>query len=420
MDNLVARRPDQRDRSPEGGRPHVLAVLYPAFGHVLPMLPILAELVRRGCRVTATTGPAFADRVRATGAEAVTYTTSLTDAAPPESITADELAWRTLRYLEEMLAAAPVIESCGRPDAVLYDTTLWAPPRVMAEAWGCPAVQVVPTFASSEEFSVAERLGRIAPPLDPAHPALTRFGELLYEYALAHDVPVEHIGGVLSGQRHLNLVTIPRAFQYFGETFGDDHVFVGPCLEQPVEDRHDVGWHPAPGGGPVALISLGTTVNEQPELFRRCAEAFAGTDWQVVMTVGGRLDPASLGPLPGNVDVRRWLPHAEVLRHAGVFVCQGGMGSVQESLAYAVPMVVVPRHHEQEANAERIAQLGLGHHLAARSLTAELVRDAVLQVAGDPEIARRTRAMHDEIRAAGGAARAAAEIIARATSPATT
>jgi MGT family glycosyltransferase len=223
-------------------------------------------------------------------------------------------------------------------------------------------------------------------------------------------VPEHRADEVISGHGHLHLVTVARSFQCFGQTFGDDHVFVGPCLDPPGEgDR--AGWRPGPGGGPVALISLGTTVNERPELFRRCAEAFGGTDWQVVMTVGGRLDPASLGPLPRNVEVQRWLPHAEVLRHARVFVCQGGMGSVQESLAHAVPMVVVAQHHEQRANAERIAELGLGHQLATESLTAEMVRDAVLRVATDPEIARRTRAMHDDIQAAGGAARAARAIL---------
>jgi len=415
MDKLVGHGPDRRGNGqrPEPG-PHVLAVLYPAFGHVLPMLPILAELVRRGCRVTATTGAKFADRVRATGAEAVTYTTALSDSAPPDSLTSDELARATLRYLEEMLAVSPVIESCSRPDALLYDTTVWAPPRVLAIRWECPALQVVPTFASNEYFSVAERLGRVAPPMDPGHPALARFGQLLAEYGGEHKVPMERAGEVMSGRGQTTIVTIPRAFQFFAETFGDDHVFVGPCLDR--SDASTAGWRPVPGGGPVALISLGTTVNEQPDLFRRCAEAFGGTDWQVVMTVGGRLDPATLGPLPRNVEVHQWLPHAEVLRHASVFVCQGGMGSVQESLYYAVPMVVVPHHHEQQANAERIAELSLGDVLARESLTPDLVRDAVARVAGDGDIAVRTRAMRDHIHAAGGASRAAEAIMAEATS----
>lgn len=421
MDKLVAHRPDH---PPGPARPepaaHVLGVLYPAFGHVLPMLPILAELVRRGCRVTATTGAAFVDRVRATGAEAVTYTTALTDTAPPDSISADELAWRILRHLEETLAASPTVESCTRPDMVLYDSTLWAPSRVLAARWDCPALQLVPTFASNQHFSVAERLGRIAPPVDPAHPAMTRLGQLLVEYAGEHNLPETRAAQVLFGNSQLNIVTIPREFQFFGETFGDDHVFVGPCLDAAHDEgQHGPsteGWRPRTGGSPLALVSLGTTVNERPELFRRCAEAFGETDWQLVMTVGGRLDPTVLGPLPPNVEVHRWLPHAEVLRHADVFVCQGGMGSVQESLFHAVPVVLVPHHHEQQANAERIVELGLGQVLERDSLSADLVYEAVTRVAGDREVAARARAMRDQIRAAGGASRAADTILAHVKS----
>ncbi|MBV9314538.1 MAG: hypothetical protein JO100_12585 [Pseudonocardia sp.] len=417
--NMLGDRAKDRRHNSSVCAPHVLVVLYPAFGHVLPMLPILAELVRVGCRVTATTGATFADRVRATGAEAVTYTTPLTDTAPPDRLTADELAWRMVSYLEEVLAVSPVIESCARPDVMVYDTSLWAPARVIAVEWGCPMIQAVPTFASNKHFSVAERLGRIAPPIDPAHPALAQFVQLLTDYSNEHHVPKEHGDEVMSGHGHPTIVTITRAFQFFGETFGDDHVFVGPCLETPgagsTYGHAAAGWRPTADSGPLALISLGTTVNDKPDLFRHCAEAFADTEWQLVMTVGGRFDPAALGPLPANVEVHRWLPHEQVLRHASVFVCQGGMGSVQQSMYHAVPMVVIPHHHEQQANAERIAELGLGHVLARESLTADLVRDTVLRVANDPRIAAQAHVMREDIRASGGAPLAAQTIVAHAS-----
>ena len=407
--------PDARlevDAPPVGlSRPHVLFVLYPAFGHTLPMVPIIAQLSRLDCRITATTGSNFADRVMAAGAEIATYTSHLATSAPPDSLTADEMAARTLRYLEEILAVSPVIErACPRPpDLIVYDTTLWAPSRVLAAHWRRPTIQVIPTFASNEHFSVGARLAELAPPVDPAHPDMIRTGSLLAEFVTGHGLPDARVGEVLAGADELNIVSIPREFQIFGDTFGDDHVFVGPCLEPPAGE-----WTPPGGDRPVALVSLGTTVNEHPGLFRACALAFTDTEWHVVMTLGDRIDPAELGPLPTNVEVHPWIPHAAVLRHASVFVCQGGMGSVQEALHYATPLVVIPHHPEQVANAERIDDLGLGRVLSRQTVSAELIRQAVAEAAHDRAVATRVTAMRDHIHAAGGAARAASEIHARA------
>jgi calicheamicin 4-deoxy-4-thio-alpha-D-digitoxosyltransferase len=75
------------------------------------------------------------------------------------------------------------------------------------------------------------------------------------------------------------------------ETFDDRYAFVGPCL---TERAHQGEWQP-PGIGPMLWISLGTAFNERTDFFRTCAEAFAGTPWQVVMSIGTLDDPVELG-----------------------------------------------------------------------------------------------------------------------------
>ncbi|PPK68483.1 glycosyltransferase [Actinokineospora auranticolor] len=385
--------------------PHLLFVLYPAYGHTLPMVPIIDRLTRRGFLVTATTGAAMADRVRAAGARPVTYTTPLSTSAPPDVLEPDELAARTLRYLDESLAIAPVLDAAcpAPPDAVVFDTTLWAPSRVAAARWGRPAVQVVPTFASNEHFSVTDKLSELSTPLDPAHPALVRFGERLAEHATAAGVSP----AVYAGAGEANVVTIPREFQIRGETFGDDHVFVGPCL-----DPAPGTWTPPADGRRVVLVSLGTTVNARPDFFRDCVRAFAGSDWHLVLSLGGRVTPEELGPLPPGVEAHDWIPHGDVLAHASVFVCQSGMGSVQEALHHGVPLVVAPHHPEQRANADRIAELGLGEVLHRHTVTGDLVLAATTAVAADAALRARVLRMRDHIRAAGGADRAADAIAA--------
>lgn len=52
---------------------HIAFLNFPAIGHVNPTLGLLAELVRRGHRVTSTATEHFVPAIDATGAEAVRY-----------------------------------------------------------------------------------------------------------------------------------------------------------------------------------------------------------------------------------------------------------------------------------------------------------------------------------------------------------
>lgn len=179
-----------------------------------------------------------------------------------------------------------------------------------------------------------------------------------------------------------------REFQTKGETFGDDYLFAGPCLRA-VDFAG--AWEPPPGDPPVLLVSLGTSANRHPGFFRHCAEAFTGTPWHIVMTLGRDADPAELGTLPPNVEVRSWLPHLTVLGHAAAFVCQGGTGSLMEAFHQGVPVVVVPQQQDQWATARQVVDLGLGRSISPGDLDAETLRTAVEAIADDAGMRHRVR-----------------------------
>jgi MGT family glycosyltransferase len=383
-----------------------IAVLpYPAYGHMTPALPMVAELVRRGHEVTCFASPAFHDRVGRTGARSLGYGVALnTTGAGRDLPTADEAARAPLRLLEETAAIVPAVRAAypdEPPDLLVYDTTLWAPGRLLAYRWGVPTVQLSPTVASNEHFSLTREGQRFGEPIDPAHPALAEFVRRLGVHLDAQGVGVG-LAEFFTGGNEFTVVFVSRSFQPAGETFDDRYVFAGPPGE-PGPGQ----WTPPADGRAVVLITLGTTVNDQPSFFRTCAAAFAGLPWQVVLTLGARVDPSALGELPPNVEARQWIAHTDVLPHCAAFLCQGGMGSVMEALSFGVPMVVVPHGTEQRINAERIADLGLGRVLAHEAVTPQTVRDAILTLVADDGIRRRAAAMREDVRAAGGAAAAA-------------
>lgn len=398
-------------------RRHFAFLPYPAFGHTNPVLPVLAELVRRGHRVTCFTDDTFVEKVADTGATAVKYGAELGSGPPSDFHTADETAWLPLNLLDMSMAVAPGVEAAfaeDPPDLMAYDTTLWAPGRFTAWRTGLPSVQLIATFASNEHFSLNGEGARIlgedgadVGPLDPQHPGLVEFERRIDELAADYHVDDASMLALYQGGNEHNLVFVPREFQFAGETFGDDHAFVGPCASGP-----EPGWTP-PEGKRVLLVTLGTTVNDRPGFFRHCVRAFADLPWHVVMTLGGRIDPAQLGELPDNVEAHRWIPHAAVLPHADLLVCQAGMGSVLESLYFGVPLVVVPHHTEQHLNSRRLLELGLARMLDRGDVTPGRLRETVLDLAGDAATRARVESMSRLVRAAGGASKAADVLEAR-------
>ncbi|MEW9555581.1 macrolide family glycosyltransferase [Nonomuraea sp. NPDC050783] len=384
---------------------HQLFMCFPDHGHVIPTLAVVAELTRRGNRVTYLTGASMAAAVAGAGAEVVTYDSPyqrVRSRAAEDDLLA--LLSLLLDESEAMLAAAARLPE--RPDAIAYDISTLHAGRILARATGLPATQLIPIFASNAHYSVlsstyeggdAGRLDRELPGW--ADGMVARIGALARAHGV-HEDPAELWWQVQDS----NLVALPRSFQYAGDTFDERFTFVGPCIG---ERRFLAEWEPPGDGLPVALLSFGGVGTTRPELLRTCAQALAGLPWRTVVTLPDGVDPAVLGPLPPTVEPLRRVSHLSVLRHASVAVTHGGLGTIMEALYRGRPVVVVPTTAMDRPVARRIGELGLGRVLDPAGLTAADVAEQVLAVVADSRVRRATAAMSAEIRACGGAARAA-------------
>ncbi|MEU2603415.1 macrolide family glycosyltransferase [Streptomyces albus] len=388
---------------PTGERPgrHVLWLGFPSYGHIKASLGMVEELVRRGHRVTYVIADRFAARVEPTGARVVPYASRF-----PESISATETATTMLlAFLEESFApleAALRAAAEDPPDLVVHDALASDTAAALSRRHQVATVRTYAGFGSNEHVPLNGTEANPAhQPVDPHDPRLRDLSARLTARVRAAGV-ADLLGGRLASgdDAVLNISFVVRDFQVGGETFGDDHLFAGPCL-RPVD--FEGAWSPPPGAPPVLLVSLGTTVNRRPDFFRSCATAFAGTPWHVVMTLGGGVDPRDLGPLPPNVETHPWLPHLPVLRHATAFVCQGGSGSLMEAFHQGVPAVVVPHQQDQLALARQVVDLGLGRSIGPEDLDGRTLRSAVEAVAADGGVRSRVAELSRSIRNAPGA-----------------
>jgi len=398
---------------------HVGFCIAPFSGHVNPSLAVVSELVGRGHRVSYATTAEFSRPAREAGGRAVVYDTMTgtpqdVPAAPrdpPGSAVGHDFAYGYRAQLRDLTAMLPVLVPAfadDPPDAIVCDPMTWAG-RALAARCRVPYVNSVTTMITKARWS----LGPVDVGFDPADPRLPRL------FAATSAVLASYGTGLTADQLFgtdgvaPTIVYHPRAFEPQGGEFAPDVCFAGPCLPSrpggPGGGPGDGSAGRPPGDGPVVLVSLGTVFNRQPALFRRCIDAFAGTRCRVVAALGG-LDPAALGPLPGNAQAYSYLPLTEALGYADVLVGHAGMTSTMEALSLGVPVVALPQIPEQRVNASRLAELGLGLCLEPSRQTQEAVHQAVTTILHDDSIRTRLDWMRAEIERAPGAPAAAQAI----------
>ncbi|GCE23999.1 hypothetical protein KDK_77990 [Dictyobacter kobayashii] len=246
-----------------------------------------------------------------------------------------------------------------RPDGIIYDqTALWG--RMLAQILHTPAIIVRPGYASNAYFKLFSILTPPASPpvLEEMNARLAYLNAQLHTLCAEYSIPAFDLTDISTHAEPLTLVTLPRTFQYAGETFDARFQFVGPCIlpryngsDFPLERLRKQ---------PTLYISLGTSFNEHRNFYQTCLSAFADTPWQVVMALGKHSSPADLGPVPDNFIVHPYVPQLDVLARSSIFISHGGMNSIMEALSYGVPLIIIPQLPEQELTARRVVELDLG------------------------------------------------------------
>lgn len=342
----------------------------PAYGHVLPTLPLVTELVSHGEQVTYYLKDEHKDRIEAAGADARAYPSFM-------SMIPDEEGERAIGDLIDSLRAE-------QTDFIVYDFFFyWA--SLLARALQIPAINVRGTYANNRHFSMREIFryrSHIWSNQDSEYSfniralcaQFAKVGEILNVPVPVPDDPFD----IFSASEALNIYMIPRMFQPYAETFDERHVFVGSSILS----RPGNGDFPfeALDGRPLLYIALGTLFNNRADIFKACIKAFGQTDWQVVLSRGSQSASFALGPVPTNFLVVNYAPQLEVLTRASIFISHGGMNSTIESIMAGVPTIFIPQISEQAINAENAEKFGVGIALNPEMVTVDRLRDAVERI----------------------------------------
>ena len=181
----------------------------------------------------------------------------------------------------------------------------------------------------------------------------------------------------------VQIAQLPEALEFDirGERPAGLH-YTGPFLRAEHRPAVDFPWDRLDGRR-LIYASLGTLQNGSEAIFKTIGEACAGLDAQLVLSMGGGLDPARLGTLAGDPLVVRFAPQLDLLKRAALVITHGGLNTVLESLSEGVPMVVVPLANDQPGVAARLKARGACVVVSPHWLNAARLRKAVTLVLED-------------------------------------
>ena len=372
----------------------------PAHGHTNPMLPVAAELVRRGNTVRFYSFNEFEEKIRATGAEFIACDSFLPELTKQEeaglkSVNITEMTVQDIRatlhmndFLEKEFAAF-------KPDVVYTDSVcFWG--KLNAWKHDVPMVVSTSTFAfnqlSSQYMKYSPKeigdmmfgLPRISKELKTLKP---------YGYHVKSTLAL-----VQSDNDTDSIVYTSKRFQPYAESFSDHYAFIGPSVFSKVlPDKEKER--------PLVYISMGTVINDRPDFYTKCIDGLKDLDIDVIISCGNAIDRKALGTLPDNVQVFPYVDQLDILSKADAFITHCGMNSVSESLYMATPMVLYPQTSEQNAVARRAAEMGAGVMLKDDSSTG--IRSAIEEILNNASFGEAAAECSADFRACSGTAGAA-------------
>jgi MGT family glycosyltransferase len=235
----------------------------------------------------------------------------------------------------------------------------------------------------------------------------------LYKNVLMKDVTVhldrarESVGLPAKGQDFFSAALSPflylqgttPSFEYPRRDLPSQVHFIGTFLPPaPADFTPPSWWTDLDRGQPVVHVTQGTVATEASDLLLPTIQALADEDVLLVATTGGQpVETITLNPIPANVRIESFIPHAHLLPHVDVMVTNGGFNGVQIALANGVPIITAGQTEEKPEICARVEWSGTGINLKTSTPTSAQIRDAVKTVLASPSYKQKAQQMKMEI-----------------------
>jgi MGT family glycosyltransferase len=422
-----------------------LFAMFQGGGNIPLIVPIAAELVRRGHAVRAVVGPGIrADRLPVSEGLRARLTNAGVDIVPLDEPTRHPLedlppvrglirGWapkplpqvaqqtRLPYYWSSTWAqnASTAIERL-RPDALVADYFLFGA-LVAGEAAGIPVAALCHNVPPPLVKGMPPRGQGLMPPrttIDRVRYGVSNWARTrVIKRNAAAELNRARLGlglATLSDPQHQYaradrlLVLASKEFDFASRSIPANVRYVGT----PIDDAEDTGnWEnpwPATDSRPLLLVSLSTLNQGQARLLSRIVAAVAELPLRVLVTLGPSVRRDDFDA-PANVIFEDFVPHSAVMRHCAGVVSQCGLGTVTKALVNEVPLVCVPLIADQPDNAARVVARGAGLRLSPGASVDE-TRATISAVLSEDRFRMGAQLLGERLRAVDGATETANEI----------
>lgn len=340
----------------------ILFINLPYYGHVLPTIGLVQELIKQGCEVTYLMPFDWEENIAESGAEFYGY--------------------ENHRQLSEQIknAYATAESIVEKFDFIIYEQFFFLG-KHLAEKYNKPVARIFTAPVTNKEL-MEEYISSKGPLSIFKHKWITR--AFTKDIAKGISLKTDNwLDEIIYNPPKLNLVYTLREYQPYEEEFPEEqYKFLGASIYERRTEKFDI----EKGKKPIIYISLGTVIKGAVSFFQNCIEAFREEDVEVIISVGKKFNIEKLKDVPLNIHIYKSVPQLEVLNISDVFITHGGMNSISEALVYGVPMVVIPFVSDQPVNARCIEKLGAGKKLDYSSIDSKLLRNTVFSILSNVEI----------------------------------
>lgn len=366
----------------------ILITTWPAYGHLLPMLPLARAAQRAGHEVVIASGAELVSDVERRG-----FTCWQVGPSRAES----DAAYRArCRDIEGMTSWQRVIDAVAgmfipaaeqRAEELVARAMDWKPDLVVHEL-GELAGAVAAAHTGARH--VVHGLGQLPPGVWQLFaPGLPALGQRC-------DVP-DLADRVLDA---VYLDPCPPSLQPSGPAEFRRVQPVRPTAGEVLPDER-LPWDGAvldalPHRDTVYL-TLGTIFHGMTEVFEAALAGLQALPINVVITVGPNADPRWLGPQPPHVLVADFVPQARLLPHCRLVISHGGAGTLTGALCHGLPQLILPQGADNFLNAAACERVDAALALQPGQVTAAAVTTAVRRLLAEPSFGAAARAIQAEI-----------------------
>lgn len=356
----------------------ILLINLPYYGHVVPTIGLVQELIKKGCEVTYLMPYDWQERIEESGAHFHGY--------PNHKQLSEQIK---NAYAE----AEKIIEDF---DLVLYEQFFFLGIH-LAEKYHKPVVRIFTAPVTNDKL-----MKEYISAKGPLSIFKWKWIAKAFTKDIARNIPLQTdnwLDEIVYHPPQLNLVYTLKEYQpYVSEFDENQYKFIGPSIYERKEG--DISY--IKKDKPLVYISLGTIVEGAKSFYQNCIEAFRNEYVDVIISVGKKFNLNKLKNIPDNIHIYPFVPQLKVLKITDVFITHGGMNSISEALYHGVPMVVIPFTADQPVNARRIEQLKLGKTLDYSTLNKDVIKECVNKVLEDNQIKNNLIKIQNDIKEAPG------------------